>query len=131
MKIAIPVEGERLSPHFGGASLFSIVEVDPVTKTILRSEALPPPEHQPGAFPVWLRQQGVTVVIAGGIGQRALALFAQQGITVRAGQPGAPAMDLVREFLSGNLNSAPDGCAGHGHHHDHGHGDGHHDCHRH
>jgi ATP-binding protein involved in chromosome partitioning len=89
----------------------------------LRTEIVAAPEHQPGLFPLWLRELGVTVVIAGGIGRRALANFAHYGITVRAGTPGTAIDPLVAAYLGGQLIATPDGCdhpAGHHHHpHDH------------
>lgn len=118
MKIAIPYENGRLHGHFGGCREFALVQVDPEKKVSLRTEVLPTPEHQPGAFPRWLREQGVTVVIVGGIGRRALDIFAQQGIEVRAGQPGTPMEELVTSYLTGGLTGTPDGCANHGHHHE-------------
>jgi predicted Fe-Mo cluster-binding NifX family protein len=122
MKIAIPVENGRLNSHFGGSRHFALIEVDPKAKTTLRTETLPAPEHQPGAFPRWLQSQGVEVVIAGGIGHRALALFAQQGINVVAGLPDGPVEALVEAYLNGQLTGKPERCA---HHHEHGHEHGH------
>lgn len=128
MKIAIPIENGRLNSHFGGSRHFALIEVDENTKTVLRSETLPAPEHQPGAFPRWLREQNVQVVIAGGIGQRALSIFAQNGIQVRAGQPDAPAEALIAAYLAGQLVQTSEGCTHHHdhHEHDHEHGHGHH-----
>ena len=120
--IAIPVADGRLHGHFGGCREFALIQVDPEQKLTLHTEVLPAPEHQPGAFPRWLREQGVEVVIAGGIGQRALANFAQHGITVRAGFADAPVEQLVAAYLNGQLTATPDGCEHHGHHHDHEHG---------
>jgi predicted Fe-Mo cluster-binding NifX family protein len=122
MKIAIPIEHGRLHGHFGGCREFALVQVDPEKKVTRQTEVLPAPEHQPGAFPRWLREQGVQVVIAGGIGHRALAIFAQHGITVRAGLPGTPVAEVVGAYLGGQLTSEPAGCEHHGHHHDHEHG---------
>jgi len=118
MKIAIPVENGRLNSHFGGSRHFALIEVDKNTKTILRSETLPAPEHKPGLFPRWLREQGVHVVIAGGIGQRALALFAQNAIAVRAGQPHAAVESLVAAYFEGQLVETPEGCTHHSDHHE-------------
>jgi predicted Fe-Mo cluster-binding NifX family protein len=121
MKIAIPVERGRLSSHFGGSSHFAVIEVDGNSKTVQRSETLPAPEHQPGLFPRWLRDQGAQVVIAGGIGQRALAIFAQNGVQVVSGQPGATVEALVAAYLAGELNRPPEACAHHHEHDQHGH----------
>ena len=130
MKIAIPVENGRLNSHFGGSGHFAVIEVDANSKATLRSETLPAPDHQPGAFPRWLQSLGVELVIVGGIGQRALAIFARQGIQVRAGLPGAPVEELVAACLEGRLVQTPEGCAQH-EHHGHGHGDHHHHGHEH
>jgi len=125
MKIAIPHQDGRLHGHFGGCREFALVQVDPGQHTVLHTEVLAAPEHTPGAFPRWLRELGVELVIAGGIGQRALANFAHHGIAVRAGWPDAPVAALVDAYLGGRLTNEPDGCEHHGHHHDHGHGHGH------
>ncbi|MHB1305887.1 MAG: NifB/NifX family molybdenum-iron cluster-binding protein [Limisphaerales bacterium] len=121
MKIAIPVENGCLHGHFGGCREFALVQIDPERKESLRTDVVPAPEHQPGAFPRWLREQGVGLVIAGGIGHRALALFAQHGIEVRAGRPETPVADLVSAWLAGTLTATPDGCDHHGHDHGHHH----------
>lgn len=126
MKIAIPVEEGRLHGHFGGCRHFAMIEVDPLTRSIVQSQTVAAPEHQPGLFPKWLREHGVQVVIAGGIGHRALAIFAQHGILVRAGASGASVESLVAAYLGGNLHTAPNGCDHHGHEHAHVHGEGHH-----
>ena len=115
MKIAIPVENGRLNSHFGGSREFAVVEVDANAKTILRSETLPAPEHQPGGFPRWLQSLGAELVIVGGIGQRALTIFAQHGINVVAGPPGEPVEKVIEAFLNGQLTATPEGCQ----HHDH------------
>jgi predicted Fe-Mo cluster-binding NifX family protein len=129
MKIAIPVENGRLHDHFGGCCQFAVVEVDFEKKSALNTSVLAAPEHQPGTFPRWLREMGVEMVIAGGIGRRALAIFDQHGITVRAGQSGASVEELVAAYLGGRLTTAPDGCEHH--EHDHGHENGHHHHHHH
>jgi len=133
MKIAIPVENGRLNSHFGGSRHFALIEVDPSTKATLRTETLPAPEHVPGAFPRWLQSLGVELVIVGGVGQRALAIFARHGINVVAGVPDQPVEALVAAYLNGQLTGKPEGCAHHEHHHEHGHehGHGHHHHHYH
>jgi predicted Fe-Mo cluster-binding NifX family protein len=129
--IAIPSAEGRLHGHFGGCREFTLVEADPEQRKIISIRSVTPPPHAPGLFPRWLNEQGANVIIAGGIGRRALDLFAQQGIEVRAGEPGAAVEALATAYLNGQLVNEPEGCA---HHHDaegghnHHHGDpGHHD----
>lgn len=121
MKIAIPIENGCLHGHFGGCRQFAFVEVAANRMEPLQTEVVAAPEHRPGLLPVWLRERGVHVVIAGGIGKRALAGFAANGITVRAGSAGATVAELVDAYLAGRLTTAPEGCEHHGHLHDHGH----------
>ena len=123
MKIALPVDNGHLHGHFGGCRQFALVDTDLERKSILATKIVAAPPHAPGLFPRWLREQGVGVVIVGGIGQRALDIFAQHNIEVRAGQPDAPVEALVTAYLNGQLPGAPEGCAHHGHHHDHPHHD--------
>ncbi len=121
MKIAIPYENGCLSGHFGGCREFALVEVDAERKLTLHTEIVSAPEHQPGLFPRWLRELGVQVVIAGGIGRRALAQFAHHGIVVRAGLANATVPALVAAYLEGRLTLPPEGCEHHEHPHDHEH----------
>lgn len=74
MKIAIPVTGDCLNSHFGHCEKFALVDVDDETKQTTATTEVVAPEHQPGLLPVWLKERGVTVVIAGGMGARALSL---------------------------------------------------------
>ena len=123
MTIAIPTTNGRLHEHFGGCREFTLVQADAGQHKILNQRTAVPPPHAPGLFPRWLREQGASVVIAGGIGRRALALFAKQGIAVRAGQSGATVEELANAWLNGQLVNEPEGCA---HHHDDADGDHHH-----
>jgi predicted Fe-Mo cluster-binding NifX family protein len=128
MTIAIPTSNGRLHEHFGGCREFTLVQTDLEQRKILNVRTVVPPPHAPGLFPRWLREQGTTIVIAGGIGRRALDIFAQNGSLVRAGQAGATVEDLANAFLNNQLTSEPAGCT---HHHDHEDGHDHHGGHHH
>lgn len=110
MKIAIPVAGESLNPHFGHCEKFAIVDVDPKTREVLSTTETPAPEHQPGLLPVWLQERGVTVVIAGGMGARALSLFQEASIEVITGAPAESVATLVRKYLDKSLVSVEHLC---------------------
>ncbi len=110
MKIAVPVANGRLCLHFGHCSQFVIHEVDPSSKRTLRREYLTPPPHEPGVLPQWLHEQGVNAVIAGGMGQRAQQLFAQNGIEVIVGAPDADPDEIVAAYLGGTLRAGENVC---------------------
>jgi len=118
MKIAIPLTAGRLSEHFGHCEQFALVEADAVSKRIISQEVVVPPPHEPGLLPRWLHEQGVQAVIAGGMGRRALDLFAQNGISVHAGQARGTPEDLIKDFVNGTLGGGTPSC---GHNHDHRH----------
>lgn len=103
MKIAIPLAGDRLCPHFGHCEKFALIEVDEDAKTILNRQDVNSPPHQPGMLPGWLRDQGADMIFAGGMGVRAQQLFAQMGIEVKVGAPPERPEDLVNAWLEGRL----------------------------
>ncbi len=110
MRIAIPLNGGHLAPHFGHCERFALFDVDPETKEIIGSTEVAAPEHQPGLLPKWLKEHGVAVVIAGGMGSRARNLFDAVSIQVITGAPEAGASTLVRGYLDGSLTSGPNVC---------------------
>ena len=110
MKIAVPMLEGRLSPHFGHCPEVALVEVDLQAKTILGKQVIPAPPHEPGRFPGWLRAQGADIVIAGGIGQRALQLFAQAGVQVIVGAPSDTPEAMVAAWLQGRLQTGKNVC---------------------
>lgn len=110
MKIAIPTSNGLLCPHFGHCEEFTIVTVDTDSSTITGVQTLAAPAHEPGVLPRWLREKGADVVIAGGIGARAQALFAQNGIQVCVGAPSAPPADIVAAYLDGTLETGANLC---------------------
>jgi predicted Fe-Mo cluster-binding NifX family protein len=110
MKIAIPVANGQLCMHFGHCETFAVLTVDAATKKITGCENLVPPPHEPGVLPRWLGEQKVNVIIAGGMGQRAQQLFAEQNISVVVGAPSAAPEALVTAYLAGTLVSGTNAC---------------------
>ena len=110
MKIAIPLADGKLSMHFGHCQQFALLAIDEKTKTITGQERLTPPAHEPGVLPRWLHEQGATVIIAGGMGQRAQSLFAENGIQVVVGASAETPEQLAAAFLSGNLKTGTNVC---------------------
>jgi predicted Fe-Mo cluster-binding NifX family protein len=110
MKIAIPVDAGRLSLHFGHCREFALYEVDLESRRILSHTTQAAPPHEPGVLPRWLHGLGVTVVIAGGMGQRAQQLFAEAGIQVVVGTSSEDAGKIVASYLEGTLSAGANLC---------------------
>ena len=116
--VAIPLENDVLSAHFGHCVEFSVLSVK--DGEIVKEEKYVPPQHAPGVYPRWLSGMGVTDVIAGGIGQKAIGLFNHGGINVFAGAPVKSATELVIDFLSGKLHLEANYCDHNGNGANHG-----------
>jgi ATP-binding protein involved in chromosome partitioning len=110
MRIAIPIADGKLAMHFGHCEQFAMIDVDPATKKILKQDFLEAPEHQPGLLPVWLKERGADVILAGGMGSRAQNLFTQNGIKVVTGVPCEAPDALVKGYLEDTLQTGDNIC---------------------
>jgi predicted Fe-Mo cluster-binding NifX family protein len=110
MRIAIPVTDGKLSAHFGHCEEFAVVDVDEQTREIENVAKLLPPAHEPGVLPKWLSEQKTDVIIAGGMGQRAQQLFAQNNIKVVVGASDRPPEELVSAYLNNTLETGSNIC---------------------
>jgi predicted Fe-Mo cluster-binding NifX family protein len=110
MRIAIPLAEEKLAMHFGHCGHFALIDVDENEKRIVKREDLVPPPHEPGVLPQWLAEKGVDLIIAGGMGQRAQALFSQNGIKVLVGAPSEAPEALIGAWLEGSLTTGVNMC---------------------
>jgi predicted Fe-Mo cluster-binding NifX family protein len=108
MKFAIPLAEGKLTAHFGHCQEFALVDVE--DNEIKNKETLIPPPHEPGVLPKWLHDLGTNVIIAGGMGGRALDLFAQNDIKVVVGAPSLTPEELVRQYLDNTLEAGANVC---------------------
>lgn len=105
-----------LSAHFGRCPFYTFVEVE--GNRILKSEVVRNPHfpnHQPGVIPEFIHAQKADVMIAGGMGPRAIDFFTQFGIDVATGVEGK-ARDIVEAYLRGEIEGIV-ACEHHGHDH--------------
>jgi len=126
MRIAVPLHQGRFSAHFGGAEAFAFYSVDKADRRIDERVLGAPPEHGRGVFPMWLREQGASVVLAGGMGPRATSILAQHGIEVVLGVQGTDPDAVVQGYLDGTLDATGEACHEHSYHdcgHQHGQGE--------
>ncbi len=110
MKIAIPVANNKLCMHFGHCESFLFIEVDEKNKKIINKVSLTPPPHEPGVLPKWVGENGATLVLAGGMGQRAQALFKDNGVNVITGVVEAGPEKLVMDYLNNTLTTGQNAC---------------------
>ncbi len=108
-KIAIPVDYNcMLDAHFGHCKYFMLLDIE--EDMVVSEEQIVPPAHEPGVLPSWLAENGVTDIIAGGMGQKAIQLFNQYGVNVFVGAPLLGTTELAEGFLKGTINFTANYC---------------------
>ncbi len=107
-KIAVPVKEGVLDGHFGHCSHFALLDV--LDNAIVAEELVVAPPHEPGLLPPFLADLGVTDVIAGGMGNRAIQIFNQHNVNVFVGAPVLDAKELVKGFLNESLSFTANYC---------------------
>ena len=111
MRYAVPMSDGMVSSHFGHCEQFALIDVDEIARKIVKKELVIPPEHQPGVFPSWLAEEGVNIVIAGGMGPRAQNLFRENRIEVIVGALGDDPEGVVLAHLEGTLATGDNACS--------------------
>ena len=106
--IAIPTMGGKSCAHFGHCQSFALVEVE--GGEVGDIQFLDPPAHQPGTYPRFLADQGVEIVIAGGMGVMAQDLFKENRIEVHMGVGVEEPRSLVEQFLRDELQTGDNLC---------------------
>ncbi|MBQ5430566.1 MAG: FKBP-type peptidyl-prolyl cis-trans isomerase [Lachnospiraceae bacterium] len=125
MKIAVTYEDGKVFQHFGKSKAFKLYDVR--DNKVVSSEILDPQGVGHEALADVLAQQGVSVLICGGLGGGAQAALSEAGIEVFSGAQGETDA-AVEAYLAGTLESAGVNCDHHDHEHEHGEGGcGHHE----
>lgn len=127
MKIAVTYDNGQIFQHFGRTEEFKIYDV--TDGKITASEVVNTNGSGHSALAGFLMQNGVDVLICGGIGGGAQAALANAGIKLYGGVSGS-ADAAVQALLSGDLAYDPEvRCDHHDHEHGgHGHACGEHGC---
>jgi predicted Fe-Mo cluster-binding NifX family protein len=127
MLIAVPSEADTglqspVFPHFGRCPYFTLVEVE--AGEIKKASAIQNPyfgNHSPGKVPAFINKQGANVMLAGGMGRRAVQFFEEFGIEAVTGACNTVG-ESVLAYLNGQIaGNAPcaESVSHHDHHHDH------------
>ena len=122
MLVAVPSDQDtgldsRVGDHFGRCPFFTMLEIGDDGE-VREVTSIPNPcfeAHAPGQVPVFLHGQGTDVVLAGGMGRRAIAVFAEMGIRTGTGARGT-VREAVSAYLEGRLeggSACPGGIGGH------------------
>ena len=121
MKIAVTYDNGNIFQHFGKTESFKVYEVE--DNKVVSSEVIGSNGTGHGALAGLLAEQGISVLICGGIGGGAQAALAEAGIELCSGAQG-DADAAVEAYLKGELVSTGVNCD---HHHEAGHSCGSHE----
>jgi predicted Fe-Mo cluster-binding NifX family protein len=124
--VAIAAEDDRgldgqVGAHFGRCPFYVLVEAN--GKTVLGSRVVANPYfdgHRPGVMPRFIRDLGADVIIAGGMGPRAIDMFHGFDIDVATGVTGTVAAVLGAYLRGDHRGVVPcahdhsDSCGEHG-----------------
>ena len=113
LKIAVASDHGIVTQHFGHCQEFVVFETQ--NNQITKTETLANPGHRPGFLPNFLAEQGVNVIISGGMGGAAVAIFNEKNIEVIVGASG-DASKAAESYLKGELKSTGSVCHEHQHH---------------
>jgi predicted Fe-Mo cluster-binding NifX family protein len=111
MRIAISADNKQgldsvVSAHFGRCSHYILVDVENHNITGIQEVDSPfYGHHQPGQVPGFIHSLGADVMLAGGMGGRALLFFQQYGIEGVTGAYGTVRQSVER-YLEGELKGA-------------------------
>ena len=122
MKIAVTYDNGNVFQHFGKTQNFKVYEVE--DDKVVSSEVIGSNGTGHGALAGLLAEQGINVLICGGIGEGAQTALTEAGIEMVAGAQGNTD-DVVEAYLKGELVSTGANCDHH--HHEEGHSCGSHE----
>lgn len=108
IRFAVPTNNGSLTAHFGHCEKFAIIDVE--GSAIVSERFIEPPVHQPGVYPAFLAAEGVSVIIAGGMGQKAQDLFSENNIAVCMGVTSGTPGKLVEDYLANRLVTGENLC---------------------
>jgi len=123
--IAIAAEDDKgfdgqVSHHFGRCPFYFMIGIE--ENKIVGADVKSNPHfgnHQPGQMPMFIRELGADVILAGGMGPRAVDIFNSFGIEVATGAVGN-VRNVVDAYLRGEVKGIvpcnhdhSDGCGAH------------------
>lgn len=115
MKIALPTNNSKIDDHFGHCEYFTVFTVND-NKEIIAEDIIKPPAGCgcKSNIAQTLSQAGVTVMLAGNMGNGAVSVLKSQGIEVYRGCAGY-VKTTVNNWLDGNIVDSGDSCQQHEH----------------
>ena len=109
MRIAVSVDTRNeldsvVAAHFGRCPYFALIDLEGAEVTEVNVVDNPfYSNHSPGQVPGFINEQGANVMLAGGMGRRAVVFFEQMGIEAATGAAGT-VRQALESYLGGTLS---------------------------
>jgi len=113
MKIAVPYLAGDVNAHFGSTQAFLVAEAQDGLLERTSVFEVQGMQHNHSGIAGFLKEQGVEVILAGGMGAPMQQALKMQGFQLYCGV-GGPAVAAVEAFLRGEIEQRESTC---GHHH--------------
>lgn len=116
MKIALPTHQNQIDSHFGHCEYFTVFTVDENSKEITAQDTVASPEGCgcKSNIASVLAEMGVTVLLAGNMGDGAVNVLNNAGIQVLRGCSG-DVKAVALNWLNGTLTDSGESCSQHEH----------------
>jgi len=114
MKIALPSRDNLIDSHFGHCEYFTVYTIN--DEKIIHEETIPSPSGCgcKSNIASVLAENGVTLMLAGNMGDGAVTVLNNSGIEVIRGCSGS-IKEVALSWISGTLTDSGDSCHEHGH----------------
>ena len=113
MKIAIPTKGHIVDDHFGHCEMYSIFTIN--EGKITNTELLPSPQGCgcKSNIASILKEKGISIMLAGNMGEGAMNVLSMEGIEVIRGCSGDTSL-VIDAYIKGIITDSGIGCNHHG-----------------
>ncbi len=107
-RYSISTDNGHVSPHFGRCPSYTFVDIE--NNSVVNRYEKENPGHSVGAIPKFLHENSANVIIAGGMGRRAVGFFDTYDIQPIVGISGS--IDgVIETILAGKLQSGVSTCS--------------------
>ena len=116
MKIAVPTkENNQVDAHFGHCEFYTIYTISDQNK-VINEERMDSPQGCgcKSNIAETFKQEGIKIMLAGGIGDGAINKLSLHGINVIRNCQG-DVSELIEQYLAGAVKDSGSTCAAHGH----------------
>lgn len=112
IRVAVACSQNQVAQHFGHCDTFYLYDFE--DGKLVKEDSVPNPGHKPGFLPNYLADNGVNVIVAGGMGGGAIDIFNERKVETVTGAKGDMKTAAVA-YMNGSLVSTGSVCHEHAH----------------